>query len=446
MKKFFFLFVFTTLVVLGGVSYLAGSNNLLGNQTAQVSDSFQKAPVPPIGITANAESSTQVPSEIQVRLSWADSADNEDGFIIERSMDGKTFVDIGSDESAGFTITQSRGESQFTQIGTADENATSYVDVSTDIDTIYTYRIKAYNRVGNSKYSESVTIKAQAAIPNPPSNLVALSESASTVVLNWSDNANSETGFKIERAISTESFALIATVGKNATNFIDDTAATNTPYSYRVRAFNTTGESPFSNVVAVKTLEAAPTPPIEFTAVATSPTRITLTWEDASDNEWGFKIEREDSSLGEFVEVGYVPVNNTTYNDTGLDPEKFYSYRLRAYNDRGDSEYTEVIAVRTPKHLPDAPAHIEAVNVSHESITLKWEDNSINELGFEIEKSNDGIKFTHIATVERNGTQFVDNEIEPSNAYHYRIRAYNEAGHSPYSKRVIVVSPSAQTE
>jgi hypothetical protein len=69
---------------------------------------------------------------------------------------------------------------------------------------------------------------------------------AAQLQLAWVDNSANEDGFKIERMSGTTgTFALIATVGANVTSYTDSGLSDGTNHCYRVKAFNTAGDSPF---------------------------------------------------------------------------------------------------------------------------------------------------------------------------------------------------------
>ena len=71
---------------------------------------------------------------------------------------------------------------------------------------------------------------------------------AAQLTLTWTDNSTDEDGFKIERdAGPTGTFVQITTVGPNFTSYIDSGLASATTYCYRVRAYNTAGDSAYSN-------------------------------------------------------------------------------------------------------------------------------------------------------------------------------------------------------
>jgi hypothetical protein len=91
--------------------------------------------------------------------------------------------------------------------------------------------------------------------PAAPTNLRATATSSIVIRLNWQDQSNDETGFKIERCQDTGciNFVEIAQVARNASSYYDAGLARNKVYSYRVRAFNVFGDSPYSNTASART-------------------------------------------------------------------------------------------------------------------------------------------------------------------------------------------------
>lgn len=90
-------------------------------------------------------------------------------------------------------------------------------------------------------------------VPGAPTNLTANAASTNQINLAWTDNANNETGFKIERSINGTSFTEIATVAANVTSYSNTGLAGSTTYFYRVRASNSGGNSAYSNTVSATT-------------------------------------------------------------------------------------------------------------------------------------------------------------------------------------------------
>jgi hypothetical protein len=189
-------------------------------------------PAAPSNLAASSASSSQI------NLSWTDGDSSETGFKIERCS--------------------GVGCSDFTQIATTGANVTSYANTGLTASTSYSYRVRATNGAGDSDYSNtaSATTPAAPAIPAAPTNLVATAASKSQINLSWTDNASNETGFRIERCKGSTctNFSQIATVGTNVISYSATKLTANTTYRFRVRAYNASGTSAYSNIAAATTL------------------------------------------------------------------------------------------------------------------------------------------------------------------------------------------------
>jgi plastocyanin len=95
--------------------------------------------------------------------------------------------------------------------------------------------------------------------PASPTNLKADGQSATEVVLTWTDASSNETGFRIERRTLTGAYQEVGTVGANTTSFVAGGLSSGTFYIFRVRAQNATGNSAFSNEAGAAP-NAAPLP------------------------------------------------------------------------------------------------------------------------------------------------------------------------------------------
>lgn len=91
-------------------------------------------------------------------------------------------------------------------------------------------------------------------IPLAPTNLIALATSENQINLQWVDNSTNEQGFKIERKSGGGVYAQIGTTQLNVTTFNNTGLAAGTNYSFRVLAFNSSGNSStYSNEVSATT-------------------------------------------------------------------------------------------------------------------------------------------------------------------------------------------------
>jgi len=91
--------------------------------------------------------------------------------------------------------------------------------------------------------------------PAAPTNLTLQSLGGPIISLNWSDNSNNETSFRIERSVNGEGFVEYGSVGANNTSYNDRGVDVGNTYQYRVRAATTvsgfTVYSGYSNTVSV---------------------------------------------------------------------------------------------------------------------------------------------------------------------------------------------------
>ena len=377
-------------------------------------------PAAPGGLTATALSPTSV------LLGWTDNATNETGFTIQRS---------GS-------VTFNTGLTTFT-VGA---NVVTFTDNTVSAVTTYYYRIRATNAAGTSAWSNTAAATTPSPFPATPSGLTATAQSATSVLLNWTDNATNETGFTIQRSTSATFPAnpTSFTVGANVTTFTDTTAVQLTTYYYRVRAFNVAGPSAWSNVANVTTPTTPPAAPSGLTATAQSATSVLLGWTDNATNETGFTIQRSTSSNFAGTPTSFlVGANVVTFTDTTVAAFTTYYYRACATNTAGASAWSNTATVTTPAAPPAAPSGLTATVQSATSVLLGWTDNSTNETGFTIQRSASAT-FTGTPTtftVGANVVTFTDTSAVALTTYYYRLRATNAVGSSAWSNTATVTTP-----
>jgi C1A family cysteine protease len=301
-----------------------------------------------------------------------------------------------------------------------------------------------YMRIAYGKsyvgYAASYVLYDGSTPPAAPSGLAATAVSSSQVDLAWTDNASNETGFKIERCTGTDcsDFAPIATVGANVTSYSDTGPTASTSYIYRVRAYNAGGDSDYSNTATAVTqaLPPAPAAPTNLAASAVSSSQINLTWADNADNETGVKIERSPDGAT-WTQIAAAAANATSYSDTGLTASTSYTYRVRAHNDGGDSDYsnTAIAMTQAAPTTPAAPTNLTATAISRTGINLTWTDNATNETGYYVQRCKGATctNFARIATLGANVTSYSNTGLTRATTYRYRVYAYNSVGNSGYS-------------
>lgn len=103
-------------------------------------------------------------------------------------------------------------------------------------------------------------------VPTAPGNLSATASTATTgtVTLRWTDNASNETGYKVESSSDGANWFEVAALSQNAASLIDDGLVTGQTYFYRVYAYNSIGNSAYSNTASATLTVPVPdtTPPV----------------------------------------------------------------------------------------------------------------------------------------------------------------------------------------
>lgn len=94
-------------------------------------------------------------------LSWNDNSDNETGFIVERRT----------------------GEGPWVAIHQTAADVETYADAAVDFDTVYTYRVKAYNAAGESGYTNEASGQVESGLVITPPPVIVRPDSPSGITV-----------------------------------------------------------------------------------------------------------------------------------------------------------------------------------------------------------------------------------------------------------------------
>ncbi|MDG6774815.1 S8 family serine peptidase [Thiomicrorhabdus sp. ZW0627] len=171
---------------------------------------------------------------------------------------------------------------------------------------------------------------------------------------------------------------------------------------------------------------------------------VTLTWQDNTDNETGYVVERATKIRGKysFDAIATLGQDAVAFVDMGV-PIGTYQYRIYAYNSSKQA-YSETIQVKvdttTSTQPPPVPGALAApsglsASLNGNQVTLSWTDNSDGEDGFYIErglKDRNKILYQRVGTVGADTTGFTDTLSAPG-TYYYQVQAYRGGEVSAYS-------------
>ncbi len=198
----------------------------------------------------------------------------------------------------------------------------SYIDENLTHNTDYCYVVRGYNDILESVPSAKACAKTDKLVLDIPTNLTAVAESTTSIVLTW-DAVEKAAGYKIYW-------------GEDVIDIVSETTYTveglepSTEYCYMVSAINKDVESvEKSDYACATTLDLVPSVPANLKVEATSTSSVVLTW-DASTNAKRYYIYSADTLVAK--------TTYTTYNIVKLEYDTEYCFTVTAVNGEVESE------------------------------------------------------------------------------------------------------------
>jgi large repetitive protein len=321
--------------------------------------------------------------------------------------------------------------------------------------------------------------------PEPPTNLVANAVSFSSINLTWTDVSSNESGFRIYRSTSNLGpFVPIGTVASNTSTYLDQSLSPSTRYYYRITSFGNYGESGLSNQVPRGLSYAyyeAPSITNIDALLGMIPVKsgqsnfFDVTLRDRNQNFgliWKGKINittaatytfYTSSDDGSTLLINNVQVVANDYNQNQRERSGtraltvgWHDIEVRwrkgtSANSRLTVSYarpgiskTAITAANSPsllfgtevnaltQALPAAPALPSNFNVSNltpTSLSLTWQDEATNEIGYRILRSfQQNNNYIVYRTLPINSTNFVDEGLFANATYFYKVEVIGAGG------------------
>jgi fibronectin type 3 domain-containing protein len=339
-----------------------------------------------------------------IQIIWS-SVSNADGYHIYKSK-----TSTGDFEEIGASTTR------------------SYIDADLTPYTTHFYKVSAYNKHGESALSDYVS--ATATLIPAPTNVRVTEVKSSSINIEW-DSVQNATGYKVYRTTSeTDEFTLVNTLATSTdwTNFGLDVETT---YYYRVKAYNSSSESDFSNIVSATTSMAVPAVPSNVNAVAESTSSITVSW-DSVPNAEGYKVYRSKNTYGTYTLIE--TTEETSFTDTALEENTIYYYKITAYNAGGESTQSSYDFAKTRLAIPNQPAISSTTADQLYVISVRWSFDSRASGYYIYRSSTENGEYTRIGTASGSSTTlFRDLVGTPNTTYYYKVSAFNASGESEKS-------------
>ena len=241
-----------------------------------------------------------------------------------------------------------------------------------------------------------------------------------------------------------------------ALQYVDQTAAGSTAYSYTVVALSSrwgqSVSSAYDENGAAVTTPAAPqpdngnttpdngnttpdnntTPAVKdytsLNATSAGVSSIKLSWKKVSKAS-GYVVYRANSANGKYKAIKTIKKGKTTsFTDKKRTTGKTYYYKLRPYKTvKNKKQYMDYSSVVSTKAVPGR-VKFTKLTAGNQKATLKWKKVS-GASGYLLYRSDrrDG-GFTCINSVSSRKTSYTNTKLKKGQTYYYRIRAYRKVG------------------
>ena len=317
-----------------------------------LSANMGKVLIPPPTAPNSVDTMMDGPNSIFVMWSLPEAID-ADGVRIYRSTDG----------GVNYTL---RHTIEGTEIN-------AWTDDGLEEGTKYSYRIRAFTEAAGN----SITSNESPSVTNlpAPDQVFASGVTSESLFLNWQDNSTNESAYEIwMQTGGVGDFVMIAELtgfvhGELDTPVYEINGLTpGTTYSFRIRAVTPAADSMFSPTYSVT--PGAPTAPTGLWVGQFSSTELGLSWQDNSEDESSFLVERSPDGVTGWTTIGQAEPDATTFLDASLSHGTTYHYRVSAVNQLGAST-SESDENSTLGVLP-APTNLSVTATSTETVSLSW--------------------------------------------------------------------------
>jgi hypothetical protein len=181
-----------------------------------------------------------------------------------------------------------------------------------------------------------------------------------------------------------------------------------------------------------------PDPPENLTAELTEPDEARLSWSPRGPDATEFRIARRVGDGG-FQAHGTVDGSNTTFVDSGLQADTRYTYRVRACNASGCSDFSNQATAET---APAAPVDLRVATLLFNRVRIAWTYQGTTATTFRIERATGSGSFSELVTVEADASFYDDRNVQRGVIYRYRVSACNSNGCSATSNTITVTVPN----
>ncbi|KAM6960723.1 immunoglobulin superfamily member 22-like [Aplochiton taeniatus] len=366
--------------------------------------------------------------------------------------------DNGGKQVTSFAVERcAAGKKSWNVVGEVESRATAFSDTKVQEGQAYQYRIRAVNSEGTSDALETEEVYAGEPIepPGMASQPQVSDITKDTVTVSWSpptqDGGAPVLGYTLERR--KKGGNMWVPVHKDLltdTKCVVDGLVEDMEYEFRVTSVNRAGAgspSTVSNSVLAKDPIRAPGLVRDLCVSDSSNSSVSLSWRppEQGDEPSGYILEVRPDDAKEWTKATKIPIAGTAYTVGGLQERMKYFFRIRAVNEGGVGEPTEMSEGALAMPPPVAPRFDLQGKLKSQTVVRAGTALCLN-LSFTgsptpvVTWLKDGVvtRGKEVITKGKEHSQFLQSSCQRSDTGVYRVHLQNDYGEAHYDATVRV--------
>ncbi|MDE5966992.1 MAG: fibronectin type III domain-containing protein [Lachnospiraceae bacterium] len=345
--------------------------------------------------------------------------------------------------SSGYQLYRSTDGIEYTLLASLTAADVSYTDSNLSPATLYHYRLvgTTLGADGEPVYpapDQGIALSVSTLCPAPQGLHVSAYKKTS-ITLKWTACPQASSYHIEQHDPLDNSYEEIAVIPADTETYTITDLSANTLYQFRIRCSITHAADESLGApgepLACLTQAAAPK---SFAASKTTPTKITLSWNNAG-TVTGYEIFRYNKKTKKYEKIKTIRESVTTsYTNKGLDKNTGYSYQIRAFRQLGDTVYYG--AFSAVSYAATSPTKVTALKAEAKktSIKLRWKKVA-GATGYTVYRYNTKTKkYTKIKTLKTNS--YTVKNLKKNTSYTYKVVAYKSYKGVKYESAAVKIT------
>ena len=252
-------------------------------------------------------------------------------------------------KASGYEVYMKEKGERYKKVKTT--KATSYKRKNVKSDKTYFFKVRAYKNINGKKiYGNFSTVKkVKVAFRPKDPDIISVESLKSGIKIEWKEVSHAK-GYEVYVKENNGNYIKAGTT--SGTSYTKTNITPGFKYSFKIRAYNQYGRTVYGNYSAEKSIQIPSYQPKtpEIISVQRLQTGIEVKW-NAVAYAKGYEVYVKENS-GSYVKAGQI--SGTNYMKTDISPGSRYSFKVRAFNQYGQtvySNYSSEKSIQIPSYV-----------------------------------------------------------------------------------------------